>query len=83
MDLTNPRGWGYSTFLVGMCPLVLKSRVEGAGFPGKMRGLGVKILKFYVLRVEILIKKKAENAKFFYKLKMGAHERHIDGNLVG
>ena len=45
--------------------------------------LGPKILKFCILRIEILAKNKGENAKFFLKLKMGAHERHIDGELVG
>ena len=58
---------------------ISKSRVYGAGFPCKMRGLvlGVKIQKFWILSfAEILAKNNAENAK------LGAYEHRIQGKLV-
>ena len=43
----------------------------------------MKIQKIYILRDEIVAKTRLKNAKFFWKLKMGAHEQRIDGKLVG
>ena len=64
---------GRALFLVGMCH---------ADFP-KVGVLGVKILKFCILRAEIYAQNKAEMQNFSKNWKCEIHERRINGKLAG